>query len=54
VIALVLIQGAATRVDTGEAWRYVIIGALLNVPRFLILGIAIGYLHEKLDGSASS
>lgn len=54
VIALVLIQGAATRVDTSDAWHYVLIGALLNVPRFLILGIAIGYLYEKLDGSASS
>ena len=54
VIALVLIQGAATRVDTSDAWRDVLIGALLNVPRFLILGIAIGYLKERLDGPASS
>jgi hypothetical protein len=54
VIALVLIQGAATRVDTSDAWRYVLIGALLNVPRFLILGFAIGYLKVRLDGPASS
>jgi hypothetical protein len=52
VIALVLVQGAATLLDTNDAWRYVLIGAMLNVPRFLALGVAIGYLYKRLCGSA--
>jgi hypothetical protein len=31
--------------------RYFLIGAMLNVPRFLILGMVIGYLYKRLDST---
>jgi hypothetical protein len=52
VIALVLVQGGATLRDTTDAWHYVLIGAMLNVPRFLILEVAIGFPYKRLYGSA--
>src|SRR4030067_1087606 len=35
-----------------EALHVFLIGATLNVPRFLFLGIVIGYLYKRLYGSA--
>jgi len=32
--------------------HYFLIGILLNIPRFLFLGIVIGYLHKRLYRSA--
>jgi tetrahydromethanopterin S-methyltransferase subunit D len=52
VIAIILIQGASSFLRTSDALHYFLIGAMLNVPRFLILGIVIGYLYKRLDGSA--
>jgi NhaP-type Na+/H+ or K+/H+ antiporter len=49
-IALVLLQVAASR--TSDALHVFLNGAMLNVPRFLFLGIVIGYLYKRLYGSA--
>jgi hypothetical protein len=46
MIALIVLGVAASR--TGDALQVFIIGAMLNVPRFLIPGIVIGYLYNKL------
>jgi len=46
-IAIIMIQGAASFLG-GDALHYFLIGAMLNVPRFLSLGIVIGYLYERL------
>jgi hypothetical protein len=39
---------------TGNALYYFPIGVLLNVPRFLVFGIVVGYLYSKLYGSATA
>jgi hypothetical protein len=38
----------AIRLEPSEALHWSFIGALLNVPRFLVLGWVIGYLYERL------
>jgi hypothetical protein len=48
VIALIVLQVAAIR--TTDALHVFLIGAVLNVPRFLFPGIVIGYLHERFNG----
>ena len=49
VINLILLGVAASR--TSDALHIFLIGAALNVPTFLILGVVIGYLHKRLYGS---
>jgi hypothetical protein len=46
MIALIVLGVAASR--TSDALQVFLIGATLNVPRFLIPGIVIGYLYKKL------
>jgi hypothetical protein len=36
----------------GDVLHYAIIGIMLDLPRFLLLGIVIGYLYKKLYKSA--
>jgi hypothetical protein len=48
VIALIVLQVAAIR--TTDALHVFLIGAVLNVPRFLFPGIVIGYLYERFNG----
>jgi quinol-cytochrome oxidoreductase complex cytochrome b subunit len=52
VIAEIMVGGAASFLPPNDALHYFLIGALLNVPRFLILGLVIGYLYKRLYGSA--
>jgi hypothetical protein len=49
-IVLILLGVAASR--TSDALHVFLIGAVLNVPTFLIPGIVIGYLYKRLYGSA--
>jgi len=49
-IIFILLGVAASR--TSDTLHVFLIGAMLNVPRFLLLGIVIGYLYKRLDGSA--
>ena len=53
VIALIPVQVAAARLGPSEALHVFLIGAALNVPRFLVLGFVVGYLYRRLSGSAS-
>jgi heme/copper-type cytochrome/quinol oxidase subunit 2 len=46
VIALIVLGVAASR--TSDALQVFLIGATLNVPRFLIPGIIVGYLYKRL------
>ena len=46
VIALIVLGVAASR--TSDALQVFLIGAMLNVPRFLIPGIVVGYLYKRL------
>ena len=51
LIALALlfipVQVAASRSGSGDAFRIFLIGAALNVPRFFVLGLAIGYFYRR-------
>jgi NhaP-type Na+/H+ or K+/H+ antiporter len=53
VLAIVMTGGTASRLELSDALHYFLIGAMLNVPRFLILGIVVGYLYKRLYGSGS-
>jgi len=54
VIAIILIDVPQSFLLPGpsDALHYFLIGIMLNVPRFLFLGIVIGYLYKRLYGSA--
>ena len=49
-IIFILLGVAAS--STSDTLHVFLIGAMLNVPRFLFLGIVIGYLYKRLDRSA--
>jgi hypothetical protein len=49
-IALILLGVAASM--TSDALSVFLIGAMLNVPRFLIPGIVVGYLYKRLYGES--
>jgi hypothetical protein len=49
-IDLILVYVAASRTD--DTLNIFLIGAVLNIPRFLFVGVAIGYLYKRLYGSA--
>ena len=51
VIVLILIEVPAS-FGTSDALYYFLIGVMLNVPRFLVFGVVIGYLYKRLYGSA--
>ena len=51
VIVLILVQVAASR--TSDALHIFLIGVVGNVPRFLFVGIVIGYLYNRLYGTRS-
>jgi hypothetical protein len=40
--------GAGSLAEAGDGARYVVIGIVLNIPRFVALGLAVGYLYERL------
>ena len=52
IINLILLGVAASR--TSDAQYIFLIGAVLNVPTYLILGIVIGYLYKRLYNSGES
>lgn len=51
-ISTIITAGASKLLQQDDAVRYFFIGAVLNVPRFLILGFAVGYLYKRLYPSA--
>ncbi len=50
VIATILLEAPASS-RTSDARYYFLFGTMLNVPRFLFVGIVIGYLFKRLYGS---
>jgi hypothetical protein len=52
VVALILLLVAASRLGASDALHVFLIGAALKVPRFLSLGVIIGYLYERFPGMA--
>ena len=51
IIVTILIGGPSSFFATGNVLRYFSIGTTFNLLRFLALGIVIGYLVDKLNGS---
>jgi hypothetical protein len=47
VIGAILLE-APSSFGTSDALYYFLFGTMLNVPRFLLVGIVIGYLYKKL------
>jgi len=47
-VALVVIEVLSTFGNLGNAYVYLLIDTTMNVPRFLALGIVIGYLYSRL------
>ena len=47
VIATILLEAPAS-FGTSDALYYFLFGTMLNVPRFLFVGIVIGYLYKRL------
>jgi len=48
-----ILMEAPASFGTSDALYYFLFGTILNVPRFLVLGIVIGYLYKRLYGSES-
>lgn len=44
----VVTWGAGSLAEPNDASRYFVIGIVLNVPRFVALGVAVGYLYGRL------
>ncbi len=47
VVGTILLEAPAS-FGTNDALYYFLFGTMLNVPRFLFVGVAIGYLYKKL------
>ena len=45
--ALCIIEAFSIVVNLSSASAYLLIGAMINVPRFLALGLVIGYLYKR-------
>ena len=50
--ALVIIEVLSTFGNLDNAYVYLLIDTVMNIPRILALGIVIGYLYKRLYGSA--
>lgn len=48
LVVLTIVTWAAGSLGApSDASRYVLMGTLLNIPRFLALGVAVGYFHKR-------
>jgi NhaP-type Na+/H+ and K+/H+ antiporter len=50
VVALIIVEAAITLTRLSDSLYYIAVGAALDVVRFLLLGMSIGYLHKRLYG----
>lgn len=51
-IAMVMIEVLSTLVNLSNASVYLLIDTGMNMPRFLVLGIVVGHLYDKLNGGS--
>jgi dolichyl-phosphate-mannose--protein O-mannosyl transferase len=47
VVLTIVTWGAGSLGGPSDASGYFLVGTLLNIPRFLALGIAVGYFHKR-------
>lgn len=53
VVATVLIDVPRSIHGSIDPWHYFLIGLAFNAARFLVLGLAIGYVYRRLDKPAA-
>jgi hypothetical protein len=51
--AIVVIEVLSTFGNPSNAYVYLLVDTVMNIPRILALGIVIGYLYKRLYGSES-
>ncbi len=51
--AIVVIEVLSTFGNPSNAYVYLLVDTVMNIPRILALGITIGYLYKRLYGSES-
>ena len=51
--AIVVIEVLSTLGNPSNAYVYLLVDTVMNIPRILALGIVIGYIYKKLYGSES-
>ena len=51
-VAIVVIEVLSTFGNLSNAYVYLLVDTVMNIPRILALGIAIGYLYDRLNGRA--
>jgi hypothetical protein len=49
-VAVVIIEVLSTFGNLSNAYVFLLIDTVMNIPRILALGIVIGYLYKKLHG----
>jgi hypothetical protein len=49
-VVLVIIEILSTLGNPSNAYVYLLVDTVMNIPRILALGIVIGYLYKKLHG----
>jgi hypothetical protein len=47
LLALIIVEPVVSLLHGGNELYYFLVGGALSVPRFLFLGLIIGYLYEK-------
>jgi len=52
IIGTILLEAPAS-FRTGDALYYFLFGTILNLPRFLFVGIVVGYLYKRLYESVN-
>ena len=52
-VALVVFEVLSTFGNPSNAYVYLLVDTVMNIPRILALGIVIGYLIKRLYGSES-
>ena len=50
--AIVVIEVLSTFGNPSNAYVYLLVDTVMNIPRILALGIVIGYLYKRLNGRA--
>lgn len=50
LVSLIAIEAAITLTRLGDTLYNIAVGAALDVVRFLLLGVSIGYLYKRLNG----
>ena len=52
-VAIIVIEVLSTLGNPSNAYVYLLVDTVMNIPRILALGIVIGYLYKRLNGPES-